>query len=374
LRTQSRDNARSTIAEIDRALREKSNPAIWAKLKSVLPEKSFQCLAAIAEYVDAPAPPSPSWSELVKLFEADNRRRILLGKLRTSTFERYQFEIREFSQFTLERNIPLLAQIGCQSVEEFKVWRITRIRRRSKFVAAKSLVLSAAILHRIFSFGVETEMLAKNPVRLEGRPGGDPERGSQPFKPSDILKLREHAGSDHLAFTLLRWTGFRGSDAVALTWGEIDFEAREIERLTQKRGKKVLVPVHTELLFTLETEYERRRPDAWDRVLLNPETGKPLTRPRLYYRMMALGRRAGVANANPHRFRDSLAVEMLARGATPYDVAKLLGDTIQTVEQHYAPFVKELRERVRGILESGSDSQNLGTLRARSDTKRQQVQ
>jgi hypothetical protein len=42
----------------------------------------------------------------------------------------------------------------------------------------------------------------------------------------------------------------------------------------------------------------------------------------------------------------------LARGASPYDVAKLLGDTIETVEKHYAEFVKELRERVRHMMES----------------------
>jgi len=47
------------------------------------------------------------------------------------------------------------------------------------------------------------------------------------------------------------------------------------------------------------------------------------------------------------------AVDMLARGATPYDVAKLLGDEIATVEKHYAAFVRELRERVRNLMETG---------------------
>jgi hypothetical protein len=50
-------------------------------------------------------------------------------------------------------------------------------------------------------------------------------------------------------------------------------------------------------------------------------------RPRLYQRMLALGKRAGVNNAHPHRFRDTLAVDLLSRGASPYDVAKMLGDT-----------------------------------------------
>jgi hypothetical protein len=30
------------------------------------------------------------------------------------------------------------------------------------------------------------------------------------------------------------------------------------------------------------------------------------------------------------------------------------GDTIETVEKHYTPFAKELRERVRSILETDS--------------------
>jgi len=44
---------------------------------------------------------------------------------------------------------------------------------------------------------------------------------------------------------------------------------------------------------------------------------------------------------------------MLARGATPYDIAKLLGDTVDTIERHYAPFVKELRDRARRLMENG---------------------
>jgi hypothetical protein len=38
-------------------------------------------------------------------------------------------------------------------------------------------------------------------------------------------------------------------------------------------------------------------------------------------------------------------MDMLARGAGPYDVAKVLVDTVATVEKHYPPFVKDLRNR-----------------------------
>jgi len=69
--------------------------------------------------------------------------------------------------------------------------------------------------------------------------------------------------------------------------------------------------------------------------------------------MLAVGRRAGVLDAHPHRYRDSFAVDMLVRGASAYDLANLLGDTVATVEKHYAPFVKDLRDRARQFMENG---------------------
>ncbi|HEX3121447.1 MAG TPA: hypothetical protein VHP80_20275, partial [Candidatus Acidoferrum sp.] len=52
---------------------------------------------------------------------------------------------------------------------------------------------------------------------------------------------------------------------------------------------------------------------------------------------------------------------------SPYDVAKLLGDTVSTVEKHYAPFVKELRDRARRFMENGEGlEKEVGTLWAQS--------
>jgi integrase len=282
----------------------------------------------------------------------EQRRKI--GKLQTSTEERYKMTLREFESFLAEQRITQLQNITKPLVESFKVWRVERIKEKKFSRGATGLVLDAAILHRLFAFALENEMIVRNPVRMEGRPGENPERGAEPFTARDLSRLREHAGDDLLTFLLLRWTGLRGSDAVSVTWHEVHFDRREIERVTQKRKKKVVLPIQTELLFALEAEHEQRKPQPPERVLLNPLTSRPLTRPRLYQRMLALGKRAGVPAAHPHRFRDTLAVDMLTRGASPYDVAKMLGDTIETVEKHYTPFVKELRERVRSILENGS--------------------
>ena len=100
-----------------------------------------------------------------------------------------------------------------------------------------------AILHRVFAVAVECELIAKNPVMFEGRPDDCAENGAQPFRGEQLVKLRQAADEDLLAYLRLRWTGLRGSDAVRLAWDEIDFGAQEINRLMQKRKKRVVLPI-----------------------------------------------------------------------------------------------------------------------------------
>jgi integrase len=353
LGTRNSDAAHRIVGKLERALAEGTDSSLWPELKQFLPEPTFRVFANAAGYKEPIVKPEPTWADLSAAFENELHRRIALDKLRESTAVRYRHTAREFKAFLDERKIALLKDVTKPLVESFKVWRATRIRTRNFSRGATSLALDAAILHRIFAVGVEFEIIEKNPVRMEGRPGDMPDRGAQPFSAAQLDKLKQAAGPDLFMFLLLRWTGMRGSDIVGLTWGGVQFDRREIERITQKRRKPVIIPIHTELLFALETEYERRSPASDDQVLAQTRERGRMTRPRLYERCKAMGRRAGIEDAHPHRFRDTFAVDMLARGATLYDVAKLLGDETATIEKHYAPFVRDLRERVRTLMETG---------------------
>lgn len=356
LGTRNQDAARRLTHRLESALAEGPLSALWVELERAVPSSTFK---RFADFAGVTTPQFPSWADLHTAFNVFLEQRIAIGRLTRSTCDRYKATLRDFGKFLAHEQVCLLKDIGKPIVERFKVWRVQQILKKKFARGATGLVLDAAILHRIFSFALENEMLLKNPVRMEGRPGENPQGGAEPFTAAELAKLRTAAADDLLAFLMLRWTGLRGGDAVKLTWAEVHFDRKEIERLTQKRRKKVILPLHTELLFALDVEYQTRTPKPGDPVLLNPATTTPMKRPRLYQRMLALGKRAGVPNAHPHRFRDTLAVDMLTRGASPYDVAKMLGDSIDTIEKHYTPFVKELRERVRNILETGRGLEEL---------------
>jgi integrase len=376
LGTASNDAAQKLHSRIERALADGPSSLLWQELRNVLPPETFQTLAGLVGYdlEQQPDAAQPTWQDLETTFKAWMTQRVILGKLRDSTKSRYTQTLTAFREFLKARGISELPAITRSVVEEFKAWRLKLVLEKKFSRGGRGVVLDTAILHRVFAFALNCELVVRNPVLLDGRPGDDPARGAQPFKAADLTKLREAAGQDLLTFLMLRWTGMRGSDVVGLRWGEIDWESREINRLTLKRSKRILIPVHQELLFALEIERDRRKPVPEEHVLINPANGKPLTRPRLYERMLALGRRAGVLGSHPHRFRDTYAVDMLARGASPYDVAKLLGDAVATIEKHYAPFVKELRERARWIMENGQGLEITGTPWAQPRERKQRTQ
>jgi hypothetical protein len=53
--------------------------------------------------------------------------------------------------------------------------------------------------------------------------------------------------------------------------------------------------------------------------------------------MLSLGRRAGLRRCTHIDFATTFAADFLVKGGSPYDVAKLLAGTIDTVERHYLP-------------------------------------
>lgn len=363
LGTANSDAAHLLHGRIERAMAEGPDSKLWESLCGILPHDTFERLATIAGHTLEPKSEIErhTWQELATGFDAWMTQRILLGKMSPSTRERYAHTSATFGEFLNSRFLIELGSITRKAVEDYKAWRLAAVLSQKNSRGGRGVVLDTAILHRIFGYAVQCELIAKNPVILDGRPGEDPTRGAQPFTATELAKLRQAAGPDLLAFLLLRWTGLRGGDAVAFRFGEIDFATHEINRLTQKRRKRVILPIHAELFFALEVERDRRKPAAEDRVLLNPSNGKPLSRERLYERVRALGKRADVLDAHPHRFRDTFVVDLLTRGASPYDAAKLIGDTVDTIEKHYAPFVRELRERARRIMESGEGLEITGT-------------
>lgn len=236
LGTRSGEHAVRLRSRIEKACVEGPASAEWPLLQRLLPERTFQRLAAIVAYIEKPPPPPPAaWEDLVQLFSTEAQHRIAIARFRETTWSRCKQTLDTFSGFLNENKIAALSDITKPAVEKFKSWRMERILKRKNSRGGRGLALDIAILHRVFADAVECELIVKNPVRLEGRPGDNPEAGAQPPNAEELQKLRDAAGPDRLSFLLLRHTGMRGSDVVGLQWREVDWASKEVNRLTQKR-------------------------------------------------------------------------------------------------------------------------------------------
>jgi len=153
------------------ALLEGPNSSHWTELSKLLPRRTFLRFASL---IGATEIQLPTWKDLLETFKAHMARRVKLGNLSQNTVDRYSHALKEFEIFLAEQGMSVLRDIRKPFVESFKVWRITRIKSKKHSRGGSGLSLDIAILHRAFSFAIENEMIEKNPVRLEGRPGENP--------------------------------------------------------------------------------------------------------------------------------------------------------------------------------------------------------
>ena len=143
-------------------------------------------------------------------------------------------------------------------------------------------------------------------------------------------------------------TGLRLSDVIYLKKSSI--VGRSLIRQTIKRGKVVSLHIHPPLCKALAaSSAAHNAKQKASPYVFSTEAGTPL-RNNLIRSLRKLWERCGIEGAHVHRFRDTFAVRLLAKGGSLYDVAKLMGISVQTAEAHYAPYVKELQERGSKLL------------------------
>ncbi len=361
LATADRDAALSRANKIERALSQGRESKLWDELRPLLRLTAFKKLAGMVGYSEVSQAERPTWDNLRRKFNGYAEERIARNKLRRSTMTRYQVAINEFSAFLAERGIEKLSEVTRGVVEDFKPWRLRRILAKCNGRNGSGLDLDLAALHRVFSFGLKMELVLKNPVEMEGiSPGGNAEQGAQPFSQEELARLYQFAQQERFTFLVLRHTGLRSGDARSLTWREVDWKDKGINKLTEKWRKRVWIPLNPELFAALEREHKQRKPNPDDTVLVNLHN-RPMGYGCLHERLRSLGKRAKVENVHTHRFRDSFAVSLFRNGATPYYVSKILGDNVQTIEKHYAPWLREMREDVKRFVETVPELQFLGT-------------
>lgn len=156
----------------------------------------------------------------------------------------------------------------------------------------------------------------------------------KPYSATDMEKLRKACESirDLALLDFLYCTGCRVSEVSRLDIMDIDFEQRECVVLG--KGNKERTVYLSEVAAMHLQEYLGTRRDCSDALFVG-KGSRRLTKNGIEARLKQIGKAAGVENVHPHRYRRTLATNLLDRGMNIQDVAQILGHADLKTTQVY---------------------------------------
>ena len=227
-----------------------------------------------------------------------------------------------------------LSQIKLSKLEGWKIWLVD-VKGYSKVTA------NVRIRHikSMFSKALEWQYLEENPAEKLKQykvPKGKPDFLTE----QEVKKLFSVIeNKTHLAvFSLLYFTGMRLSEAVNLTWEDVDLEegfirVRSKKDWHTKNYKERYIPIHRKLYEHLYHLKEVSK----DKVV-------PLKYRYIQELFQKYSQKAGV-KATPHILRHSIATAMASKGVSLQAIKDILGHSDYSTTLIYAKMTDEYKRK-----------------------------
>ncbi|MCQ2415061.1 MAG: site-specific integrase [Lachnospiraceae bacterium] len=179
------------------------------------------------------------------------------------------------------------------------------------------------------------EMIAKNPV-LAVKPIKIRKELRMPFSQMeiDILQISCSSVKMRTMLELFLSSGARVNEISCLDVMDLDLEKRVIH-IREGKGNKERIAYISDVAAYYLREYLQGRTER-NTPLFFGNPGKRMKANGIEKAMKQLGKRAGVENVHPHRFRRTLATTLARRGGMPVQqIQQILGHANISVTMRY---------------------------------------
>lgn len=220
-------------------------------------------------------------------------------------------------------------------------------------------VKEVEILRQFFRFCMDREWCSKNPAARLKRPKMLEANDVVPYTRDEIVRII--AACDQFGkyayerlraramVLVLRHAGLRISDVVTL--GKEHIQGRYLVKQCIKNRRWVRIELPAHVLQALENLPSPKGAGRECQFYFATGNGKLRSLVAGAERTLAaVFRRAGVEGAHAHRFRHTLASEILGEGGTIEDAANVLGDDPAIIRRHYAKWIPAVQLRQDLIL------------------------
>ncbi len=212
-----------------------------------------------------------------------------------------------------------------------------------------SVNATLAALHRFYGWAVSSRRMQADPT-AKTKPVASQPLAPKGFTSVERQRLRreaERAGpmADAIVTTLLN-TGLRVDELVRLTWEKVVLRDRSGQASIQGKGEKVrTVPLNAGVREALRAI----QPTVAEGLIFRGKRG-PYTDRGIRNLLAELGRRAGVDQVHPHRFRHDTARRLVEQVDLP-TVAALLGHSRLDTVRIYTQPDQHMLQRAADLLD-----------------------
>ena len=299
--------------------------------------------------------------------------------LAEGTEQKYKRLMRYLGDFCTERKIEMVPELTLEELDTFRTSRIVRPRRPagaegqepaedgrpiSRVTSGKEL----STLRQFLRFCQERGWVQVNWAARIKMPKARPAE-VEPYSAKEIAAMLAACdGIGQSAYERLRaralvlWlrhTALRITDAYTLHRDRIlpgGAEGFQIRLYTRKTGGHVMLPILNELKAALDVLPIPIRGDGKQEdqgFYFWTGRGTRQSAREIAWRLLkSVFEKAGIKNGKPHRFRHTLATDILARGGTMADAADVLAITEAIARKHYAKWSPARQERIATIMKA----------------------
>jgi site-specific recombinase XerD len=277
------------------------------------------------------------------------------GGLQFSTIRKYHNSLTRLHTFCEARRIDYANELDTDLLDAFRASRDLK-----PVTSTKELQL----LRQFCGFCVDRKWMEENAAKRIKPPRNIKPNDVEPFSPAEVKSIikacdaigrgpYERLRARAMVLTL-RYTALRIGDVAMLSKDRLSRESGRwrIFLRTEKSGKPVFLPIPRELKDALDCVPVPRGSAAdcqhyfWNRVS-SGRTMKDIADRSL----STVFKASMVSRAHAHRFRHTLATELLGNGASFEDVADILGNSPEIVRKHYAKWSPARQARIDDLME-----------------------
>lgn len=240
------------------------------------------------------------------------------------TIEAYARQIRKFGEFI---GRPL-TEIGIYDIRYFLACE------KERGVSDRTLENTRSYISTFYQWLSAEEIIRKNPcINLKPIKYVDKERMAFSAVELDALRHACKTKKERALIEMLISTGVRVSELAEMDVSDVNMADLSVH-IRHGKGGKERISYTTDVAKLHLQKYLLVRKDRMPALFCNRNLER-ITTAGIRFILKEIGKRAGVDNVHPHRFRRTFATSLAARGMAVQDIQRLLGHSnINTTMQY----------------------------------------